>query len=65
MIKAVEQKLGFRLEVKKSSIDHIEAGNGVFLKTSDKKRQVNNLNIFSLPCGTLLGLVPGVIYNSY
>lgn len=50
----LQEKIGFLLEVKKSKIDHIEAGNGVFLRTKEP-----------LPPGTLLGFVPGMIFDSY
>ena len=45
-------KVGFRLAVKKSAIPHADAGSGVFLES---KR--------SIPAGTLLGFVPGMLYG--
>ena len=48
-------------------IEHVEAGDGVFLKTLDGERQ--GFIIFelinSLQIGLFLGFVPGVIYDSY
>jgi hypothetical protein len=45
-------KVGFRLAVKKSQIPHPEAGSGVYLEAKHK-----------IPAGSLLGFVPGMIYN--
>lgn len=35
----VKEKVGFWLEVKKSQIDHTEAGNGVFLKLEHGRKR--------------------------
>lgn len=54
LLKLIEKHLGFCLRVRESTIDHHEAGEGVFL--SCKEQQV------VLP-GTFLGFFPGVINN--
>lgn len=53
----VKQELGFMLSVRKSTLEHFESGSGVLLELSDKGSQ--------LPMGTLLGFVPGVLFDCY
>jgi len=53
----IAKEIGFQLEVKQSKVEHHEAGDGVFLKCTNPDQKI-------LP-GSLLGIVPGVLYSSY
>jgi len=50
--KKIFKQLGFNLTVKESNLEHHEAGEGVFVNCEE-----------SIPPGTLLGFVPGVIFE--
>ncbi|CAD8111813.1 unnamed protein product [Paramecium primaurelia] len=54
----VTKNLGFKLNLRESTIDHSDAGEGVFLETLPANKRL-------VPAGTLLGFVPGLIYDNY
>eukprot|EP01017_Pseudomicrothorax_dubius_P005142 TRINITY_DN11213_c0_g2_i3.p1 TRINITY_DN11213_c0_g2~~TRINITY_DN11213_c0_g2_i3.p1 ORF type:complete len:423 (+),score=60.60 TRINITY_DN11213_c0_g2_i3:146-1414(+) len=51
----IAKTMKYSLEVKLSSLEHHEAGNGVFLKTDEE----------FIPEGTMLGFIPGVIHPNF
>jgi hypothetical protein len=45
----------FSLTIDESNLDHHSAGNGLFINIDNKINQ--------LPPGTLIGLLPGIVYD--
>jgi hypothetical protein len=54
LINQLKSQLGYQLKTKPSSLQHVDSGRGVYIECSKK-----------IPIGTLLGFVPGKLYQTY
>lgn len=57
-MKQAKKNIGYSLQVKSSLLEHHESGEGVFLSIDEE-----NEDKF-LPAGSLMGLVPGLVFDS-